>query len=564
MSGPTAETTDIEFADIDRHFGDFIARFGGDTDVVARVGALLSRAVRLGHICLDVSKTVDPNRSLPDHWREKVSQSPAFGGPATGAPVVLTDKRLFLRRYWEYEQLLAQSVGIRASRNDADHTESGTQEAAIAGALRNYFTVISGGPGTGKTTTVLTVLRRFIEEKVAGSRPRIALAAPTGKAAARIQELLRSVHENGKLKPEVRKFIPQTASTIHRLLGSKPDSVFFRHDQHNPLPVDLVVVDEASMVPLPLMAKLFDALPPNARVILLGDQDQLASVEPGAVLADIADACAVRGGRLRNALFVLTKNFRFGNENAIYQLSNAVRRGEGEKVTRILAKKDAPELQGNSLPSVAQLAQHLGQALLTSYQSYFSAKHPATALQVFSHFRVLCAVREGPFGVNRVNEAIESVLHERGLISDPSESYAGQPVLITRNDYQAQLFNGDIGVILPDPSETNSKQLWAWFIGADNQPRRLSLGRLPDYELAYAMTVHKAQGSQFEQVLFLLPDRDSPVLTRELVYTAVTRASQRVDVWFNEGILGEVIKRKAQRHSGLVEALLQGTTKSTD
>jgi exodeoxyribonuclease V alpha subunit len=551
-----APDAEQEFADIDRHFGRFIARFGGDTSLIETLTALLSRAVREGHTCLDVEEwNKTANAPIPTDWKEKVARSAAFGRPDAVTPIVVAGNRLFLRRYWDYEQSLAQSVLIRAYRNGAYRDRSGTQADAIDAALVNYFSILSGGPGTGKTTTVLKILQGFIELRGKHGAPRIALAAPTGKAAARIQELLREIHQDERLDSNLRARLPQTASTIHRLLGAKADSVFFRHDARNPLPLDLLIIDEASMVPLPLMAKVFDALPPSAAVILVGDHDQLAAVEPGAVLADLADAASASGGPLANALFVLKENFRFGNENAIYQFSNAVRLGDSKEALRLLGDKNFTELKGNPLPSTAQLPAAIGKVAAEKYKSYLGHKDPVAALKEFSRFRILCAVRQGPFGVNQLNETIEAELYRAGLISDPTMSYAGKPLLISRNDYQAQLFNGDIGVVLPDPNDTGQGQLWAWFIGTDGQARRISLGRLPEHELAYAMTVHKAQGSELERVLLLLPDRDSPVLNRELIYTGVTRASKQVDVWFNDQVLSASIARQAIRRSGLCDAL---------
>lgn len=560
-----AETTAEQpnLADIDRHFANFIAQFGGDRDIVGRTAALLSRSVRQGHICLNMTDPHDVSDSetleLPaqSEWLAQLGKSPAFGPPDAITPIVVAKERLYLRRYWDYEQSLARAILKRAKRNRAGHAPSSTQAEAIEVALQNYFTIISGGPGTGKTTTVLQILQRLLQEE-GGERFRIALAAPTGKAAARLQELLRKVQEDPKVSAKIRERLPRNASTIHRLLGWQSDSVFFRHDARNPLPLDVLVVDEASMVALPLMAKLFDALPENTRVILLGDRDQLASVEPGAVLADMAEAALVPNSLLQNALVVLSKNYRFGNENAIYRLSTAVRTGKSDEALRTLHETGLDELGSSAVPPFAQLADRLREIVIEHYKIYLSEKEPAKALAAFQRFRVLCALRGGPFGVNQINTVIEGILHKAGLITDPSHLYAGQPVLVTRNDYQSRLFNGDIGIILPDPADgEGGRQLWAWFIGQDNELRRMSPARLPDSERAYAMTVHKSQGSEFERVLLLLPNRDSPVVTRELIYTGLTRASNRVDLWFNEEVLRASIERQATRRSGLRDALSQ-------
>jgi len=493
---------------------------------------------------------------------DQLENSRAFGPAADGTPIVVASNRLYLRRYWDYEQSLACAILGRARRNKTGHKATGTQDAAVEAALRNYFTIISGGPGTGKTTTVLQILQRLLQEED-GERLRIALTAPTGKAAARLQELLRKVQEDPEVDQKIKERLPRHASTIHRLLGPKPDSVFFRHDARNPLPLDLLVVDEASMVALPLMAKLFDALTDKTRIILLGDRDQLASVEPGAVLADMAEAALASGSPLHNSLIVLSRNYRFGNENAIHRLASAVRVGDADTAVRILHETHSDELDSSNVPSAAQLPESLEKIVIESYKPCLAERNPAIALAAFQRFRVLCALREGPFGVNNVNKAIEGILHQRGLITDPTRLYAGQPILVTRNDYQTRLFNGDVGIMLPDPADdAETGQLWAWFTGQDNELRRMSPARLPDSERAFAMTVHKAQGSEFERVLFILPERDSPVVTRELIYTGVTRASRRVDVWFKEDVFRASVERKAMRRSGLREALYEAPTQT--
>lgn len=554
--------SESDFADIDRHFAKFIGQFGGDPNLVESAALLLSRSIGQGHICLDLrdpllgkANTLGDLAKLP----AKLKKSAAFGGPDESTPIVIDcSERLYLRRYWDYQQKLADAILRKAAHNRAPRDESGTQEAAIQAALQNRFTIISGGPGTGKTTTVLQILERLLQEP-GGERLRIALVAPTGKAAARLQELLRKARENPGLAPNLKERMPRDASTIQRLLGFKPDSVYFQHDARHPLALDVLVVDEASMVALPLMAKLFDALPENARIILLGDRDQLASVEPGAVLADMAEAAAVNDGPLHGTLLVLSKNYRFGNENAIFKLSSAVRTGNSHEAVKILHGGRFQELGGAAVPKATALEMRLEETVVEQYNSYLAEKEPAKALAALQQFRVLSVLREGPFGVKQINRLIEAALHRRGLITDPSRLYAGQPILITRNDYQTRLFNGDVGILLPDQTDADSSEpdrLWAWFIGADSELRRLSPGRLPDHELAYAMTVHKAQGSEFDRVLLVLPDRDSPVLTRELIYTGVTRAAKRVDVWFNEEVLSASVARQAIRRSGLRDALV--------
>jgi exodeoxyribonuclease V alpha subunit len=335
------------------------------------------------------------------------------------------------------------------------------------------------------------------------------------------------------------------------LLGPRHNSVYFRHDAKNPLPVDLVVVDEASMVSLTMMSKLFAALPDRARVILLGDRDQLSSVEPGAVLGDIAKA-ASEPGPLHGSLVVLEKNYRFGNESNIFALCNAVRDGQVDRALQILNSGERPDVIAGRTPSPSQVTERLRQRVIAGYSAYLRAPDPAQALQEFKKFRVLCALRAGPCGVENLNRTIEKILREERLIAGEQKTYPGMPILITQNDYQLRLYNGDIGILLPDQA---AGSLLAWFIGEDGGIRRLPPARLPGYEPAFVMTVHKSQGSEFDNVLLILPDKESPVLTRELVYTGLTRARSRVEVWFQEPVLRAALARKIQRGSGLQDRL---------
>jgi exodeoxyribonuclease V alpha subunit len=557
--------THPEFADIDRHFARFINDFG-EGELPAIAAAMLSRNIRHGHICLDLVKgPVHFDEPLPvfiwptlETWEKAFTKNRAIGGPADGRPLVLDNAgRLYLRRYWEYEKALAEAILLRCdSQKPANPRTGDLQELAIETALARRFVVISGGPGTGKTTTVLKILERMLSQP-GGENLRIALAAPTGKAAARLQETLLAGGANGVRQDR----LPKSASTLHRLLGSRRNSVYFRHNAKNPLPVDLVVVDEASMVPLTMMAKLFAALPHRANVILLGDRDQLSSVEPGAVLGDIARA-ASEPGPLQGSLVVLDKNYRFGNESNIFALCNAVREGEIERALKILNSGERPDVISGRTPPPLQVTERLRQRVIAGYSAYLRAPDPAEALKEFKKFRVLCALRTGPYGVESLNRTIEKILREERLVTGTQNTYAGMPILITQNDYQLRLYNGDIGILLPDP--TNGSLL-AWFIGEDGGIRRVPPARLPEYEPAFVMTVHKSQGSEFDNVLLILPDKESPVLTRELIYTGLTRARSRVEVWFQESVLRAAIARTIQRGSGLRDRLCEaGRRRNSD
>jgi exodeoxyribonuclease V alpha subunit len=562
------------FADIDRHFANFIGRFGGDDTLVPRAAAMLSRSIREGNICLPLGTAPSHPAEANDagllewpaaaEWRSALANSKAVGGPDAQRPLVIDESdRLYLRRYWNYQQRLAVALREKAAGNQTGgRGKAGTQAGAIDAAATNALTIISGGPGTGKTTTVLHILARLLQ-KPGSERLRVALAAPTGKAAARLDETLRMGLEKLDCPEEVKTRMPVSASTIHRLLGVKGNSIYFRHDRQNPLPFDLLVVDEASMVALPLLSKLLDALPDRCRVVLLGDHYQLASVEPGAVLADIVDAATSPKSPLHHSVVTLEKNYRFSEKSGIHHLCVAVRQGDAVNAVHILRDQHYADLVSTELQEPRALVARFSQAVLAGFSAFAAEKEPAAALAQLKTFRVLSALRRGPFGVEELNRNIEGILQEAELVpKNAPSSYAGKPILITQNDYQLQLYNGDVGILLPDvEANEKSTQLWAWFMGKENTLRRFAPARLPQHEAAYAMTVHKSQGSEFDRVLFILPDGDAPVLTRELIYTGLTRARSQVELWWNEAVFAEAVKRRAERNSGLRDLLIARVAK---
>ena len=453
------------------------------------------------------------------------------------------------------------------------------QQVAAVAALRKRFCVISGGPGTGKTSTVVKIIALLLEQ-AKGAHLRIALAAPTGKSAARLGESVRLLKEKLDCTEEIRGLIPDGVSTIHRLLGPTGGSVRFRYSNDNPLPFDAVIVDEASMVALPLMAKLATALRHDARLILLGDRDQLASVEAGAVLGDIcgagrkepfsaefAEFLAVMAGGgqipvepsgsslppLSDSLVILKKNYRFGDMSGIGEVGRAVNNGAGENALELLRGGCRTDVTWHDVPKPNGLKKSLAEMVITGYSKYLAAETPAEALQLFDTYRVLCALRQGPYGVEGVNALVEGILAEKGLIDMNSRWYRGRPVMITVNDYNLKLFNGDVGIVFPD-SETGGNPR-VYFPTPDGGVRKISPVRLPAHETVYAMTIHKSQGSEFERVLLLLPAHDSEVMTRELIYTGITRAKNAVEIWGDEKVFVTAVARKIERKSGLKDAL---------
>jgi exodeoxyribonuclease V alpha subunit len=554
-----------ESGEIDLHFARLLARFGGDGRWLRPAAAALSQSVREGHICLTLARISEqirvegePTPRTPAQWRGQLENSAAVGPPAAHTPLVLDSAdRLYLRRYWNYQARLAQAIRLKCGHHPAAAPTAGsTQEAAIEAALRQEFIVICGGPGTGKTSTVTRVLERLLSEP-GGERLRIALAAPTGKAASRLDEAVRQAVAQLAPADRVRALLPTGARTIHRLLGSKMRAAAFRHDAENPLSLDVLIVDEASMVSLALLAKLFEALPARCRVMLLGDRDQLASVEPGAVLADVIDAARTPDSPLHGSVVTLTRNYRFRAGSGIALACDAVRRGDSAAVPALLRSGAHPDLVSTELARLPEMRARLGPAAAAGFAGLATEREPAAALRKLGEFRVLTPLRHGAWGVAGLNRFIRQSLAAANLIAgDGGEFYAGRPILILQNDYELDLYNGDLGLVLPDPQAVGAPgQLYAWFMGPGNHPRRWPLARLPEHETAYAMTVHKSQGSEFERVLFVLPESDSPLLTRELVYTALTRARSGVEVYWNEPVLRAAVARRAQRESGLADLL---------
>ncbi len=377
---------------------------------------------------------------------------------------------------------------------------------------------------------------------------------------------------------EILAAIPEEASTLHRLLGALPGSPDFRYNSQNPLPVDLLVVDESSMVDLALLSNLAQAVPPEARLILLGDKDQLASVEAGAVLGDIcdtgslhpfshpfgqayrkitgedlgADSGSAPSSGIQDSIVHLKKSYRFGPQSGIGAVSRAVNEGDGDRALVLMKQEGYPDISWKDLPRPEALGRVMKDHLREGW-SYLKTVDPAEAFERFSAFRILSPLREGPYGVQAVNLLAEEILESEGYIKKDRPWYKGRPILITKNDYQLRLFNGDAGLILPDPR--NQNDLRAFFPSEEGTLRSLPPLRLPAHETVYAMTVHKSQGSEFDRVLIVLPDRDTPLLTRELLYTALTRAKERIEIWGKEEVFRAAVARRIERTSGLRDRL---------
>jgi exodeoxyribonuclease V alpha subunit len=690
--------------ELDRSFAVFVTERSAQADPLAVLAAAwVSHQLGRGHPALDLARVLDdpaatlalppPDEGSPegragvrpvhpaallaavdaDRWRAALRASGAVDdGPGSG-PLVLEGTRLSMRRCWQYERTVREAIEARvaapADGLDSDAERSAVRAAidllfgdpapagrgrpdwqriACATALRRRFAIVTGGPGTGKTTTVVRLLallqyRAMRAPQDGAPRPlRIRMAAPTGKAAARLNESIAGAVGRLPLQAlpggeAVRAAIPTEVVTLHRLLGARPDTRRLRHDASHPLPLDVLVIDEASMVDLEMMAATCEALRPDARLVLLGDKDQLASVEAGAVLGGLCERAddghylpahaawieAVTGQRipderidasgrpLDQAIVKLRDSYRFGADSGIGRLADAVNRGDADAAAALLAES-LPDLgamrlgrddaglrrlaSGGMAPEDASAAQAVAPAAQAvapaapggaaavpegppatraaahaagGYRAYLRVMHderpppdaPAArfdawalaVLRAHAGFQVLCALRRGDWGVEALNERIARLLHAEGRVAGTQGWYAGRPVIVTRNDHALRLINGDVGIALalPAPADPAATVLRVAFPAGDGSGgvRWLSPTRLQSVETAFALTVHKSQGSEFEHVVLVLPDRVNPVLTRELVYTGITRGRSRVTVAAGaDDVLALAIGRRVDRH----------------
>lgn len=543
--------SDQMLSHLDRYFAEFLADLSGlagpAKERFYHLAARVSAALEDGHSCLP----------LTDGEIAFLAGNPLVsdGGQT---PLVLHNRRLYLHRYFQYETRLAERIRDMAvvsmnTSDDAamldryfDHPGSGTdwQREAAKVALGRALTIICGGPGTGKTTTVAKILALLHESTCGKSTLTMALAAPTGKAAMRLSEAIGTSIVRLNLPEGTKDALPTSACTLHRLLGVRRGSPQFRHNRDNPLGWDVVVVDEASMVDLAMMSKLVDAIKPGARLILLGDKDQLASVESGAVLGD-----CIRG--LPENTVELRETYRFDTD--IQQLASAINGADSSTAWHLLTSASPV---GRILPT-EDLIGYVSAAyarFMVLVNNRPDAKKIHHIFSQFHRFRVLCALHYGNHGVDTINRQVELELLRRGYPCRPDAWYPGRPVLITVNDYGLDLYNGDIGICLPGPE---GGELQVYFQGTDGGLRRYPPSRLADCKTVFAMTIHKSQGSEFDEVVVVLPEEDHRILSRELIYTAVTRAKKVVRLVAGKEVFHLALSRNIERASGLADFLRQ-------
>ncbi len=602
------------FSDLDKEFYRFLIEHRANPET-ALAGAILCNRITEGDTCIDLkaiagaslaealqAETADDLSmiKLPtlSQWIASLEKAEAVGSAGQQKPLILHSGRLYLYRYWRYEQKFAEKIhhflAQRPAPVDEDFLKQkllhyfpdnpdgsiNFQRVAAMRALTHSFTVISGGPGTGKTSTVAKIIAIFLEQF--GEAKKIVLAAPTGKAAARMKESIEiALSEQGmlaSLPDSMKKIFPREASTIHRLLGPISGSPYFHHNEENPLSCDVIVIDESSMVDLALMAKLFSAIPPHARVILLGDRDQLSSVEAGSVLGDICGPQAAHEGfsaqfaalaqnlaiyslpvvenasLLQDAIIFLNRSYRF--QKGIADLAKHINEGNTSAIAANFSVNAYHGVSICGVNKIFEIQKKIHELVEAGAYDFLIRDDIAAALNRLFDFAILCAHRQGQWGSESIGELIEQAIKRRfGERSEWAGLYHGKPIMIIKNNYELNLFNGDIGIVRRDSS---TGQLMAHFPEANTETHRaIHIFRLPEFTSAHAFTVHKSQGSEFKKVIFIIPPELTPVLSRELLYTAVTRARESLEIWGSADVFTAAVTRPVRRFSGLQDLLWQ-------
>jgi len=567
------KTVETVYEPLDKQLANLMIQLNGEKNSTLTHCTLeISKHTREGQIAIECSK--DQQTAL---LKTKV-----VGTVGEYKPLILDAGYLYLNRYFSYQQALAEQIKKRLvsietkaeqadwlqarldayfSEEKTEKTEINWQKVAAERALLQNFLIVSGGPGTGKTTTITRILALLIEESQLQQRLlkqsqsnttdklRILLAAPTGKAAIRMLDSIRDAQIKLNLSEQIVEQLPNHASTLHKLLGYKPNSVQFKHNQQNSLPADVVLVDEASMIDIAMMSKLLEAVPTDAKLILIGDKNQLSSVETGSVFADVCE-----GLKQTDNLITLQKNWRFTHDSGIGQLAIATNKGDDIKVLGLL--KDENQTDCHLVSPDILTGMKIPHSLIAPWENYFSLlKNPEASIteifDAFNQYRILCALRRGLNGSTIMSSRIETEVAKQGLLNSHflqnrqnnlSQSwYHGRPVMITQNSYSKGLFNGDTGIAL-----IKNGELSVYFPDEEGKGFKiLAPIRLPAHETTWAMTIHKSQGSEFNQVALILPHEVMPLLTRQLIYTGITRAKKQVNIIASEAVLSAGVKTQA-------------------
>jgi exodeoxyribonuclease V alpha subunit len=564
-------------------FAEFLAgKIEGEIEpIVMMTLALLAERNISGDVCIDLSslcgtplfdsEIVSMDTNSPDlkTWIQQLLDTGCVGIPGEQQPVIIDQNRLYLYQFWNDESIVAKQLLSRSKQtvnldeprlesmldqlfSDIDRSESQRKAAALC--CRHPFAVVSGGPGTGKTTTIVKILSLLLDQN---PEMQISLAAPTGKAATHMLESIRTRSLEQPLSRKLLDALPDKASTLHRLLGASRAG--YRFNQDNPINTDCLIIDEASMLDISMTRRVLEALPPDARLILLGDRDQLTSVAAGNVLADITGQghnSVITNSQsigLKDSIAFLDTSFRFDDESHIGSLATAVNGGNNEAVYQLLKSgHESLKWYQTDIDKLDPLAMNW---IIKHYQTVLEAKNIEEALSIYESFRVLCAQHSGALGVDAINQLLTDHFLRENLIDKP-DNFRGQPLLITQNYHDLDLFNGDTGLVWPD----ESGHLRAWFRTGEHSLRSLSLSIIPQINTAWAMTVHKSQGSEFDDILLLLPSsNDSALLNRSLLYTAITRTKRKYHIQSSISSLTQACMRTTNRQSGLAEKLGWGS-----
>ena len=579
---------------LDLHIGRFLEQLADPethNPELLLAATLAAAAVGNGHVCQPLDQVANLPLHLnpaqlpaPDIWRKHLLATSVVGCPGETTPLILDAcNRLYLYRFFLYEKQIAEDLRRRSTglltvdhvrarqlldQLFPDQSDINDQKTAAGLALLKRLLVISGGPGTGKTHTVARILA--LVQALHDQPLRIGLAAPTGKAAARMEESIRAAKQS--MPTELAQAVPEQAQTLHRLLGFRPGADDFRYNPDNRLHLDLLVVDEASMIDVVLMSALLQALPAHTHLLLLGDRNQLASVEAGSLFSDLCgngqlgwskplgtELQKITGTRVRqstapaaamqDSVVLLRTSYRFEKTSGIGTLASAVNKGSVDNVQKTLTAL-YPDLK-IYYAGGRKRETWLHEQISKGFGPMLKALSVEKAFAAMEQFRFLCAVRKGPAGVEEINRLARQVLRRAVLIAGDTDWYQGKPIIIRRNQYEMQLFNGDTGLLWND----NQGKLKCWFRRPDNTLYPVTPARLPEHDTAYGITIHKAQGSEFDQVLLLLPEEESRILSRELIYTGITRARSKLILCATPEILATAVKQRTTRHSGLAEKL---------
>jgi len=567
---PIQDPEENNYEALDHQLADLMQSLNGEKSETLKHCVLeISQHTREGQIAI----------ACTSEQQTELRKAEVVGDAGDYQPLILDKGYLYLRRYWQYQQQLADQINARIETNEnhgdealstqrldayfpVENDEKDWQRVAAERALSSRFLIISGGPGTGKTTTITRLLCLLIEQKLASEQAdaplKILLAAPTGKASIRMLDAINEAQSDLKASEDVLEQMPKKASTIHKLLGFIPENVNFKHNRNQLLNADVVLIDEASMVDIALMTKLVEAVPADAKLILIGDKDQLSSVETGSVFADMCEG-------LKNSvnLVMLQKNWRFAKDSGIGQLAISSNSGDSKAVLEILLDDSKADCQilSPSILNERQIPSHL----TAPWENYFQVLNDEQSsveeiFKAFNQYRILCTLRRGLNGSTLMSNRIEVSLTQQGFIKSRNSAqnqqaqnwYHGRPVMITQNSYSKGLFNGDTGITLIRNGEVK-----VYFQESEEGVyKSLAPVRLPAHETTWAMTIHKSQGSEFDEVTLILPHEVMPLLTRQLIYTGVTRAKKKVSIVAGKDVLNAGVKTEMVRATNISLSLV--------